>query len=110
MANEIIVSRGTLRENNIERKKKMKDAQGTNIINPETIKIIRNLRAKGVMEKRDREYYVNFMTECLKMKYGDTKSLMSLIEDHAQEWCIEHGIIGYDYIANVNVSPKGKSK
>jgi len=27
---------------------------------------------------------------------------MSLIEDHGQEWCMNHGIIGYDYIVNVS--------
>ncbi len=53
----------------------MKDDQGTNIINPETIKIIRNLRQKGVIEKQDREYYITHMTECLRMKYGNGKSL-----------------------------------
>ena len=80
----------------------MKDKQGTNIINPETIKIIRNLRQKGVIEKQDREYYINHMTECLRMKYGNGKSLMTLIEDHGQEWSINHGIIGYEYIVNVS--------
>ncbi len=80
----------------------MKDDQGTNIINPETIKIIRNLRQKGILEKQDREYYINHMTECLRMKYGNGKSLMTLIEDHGQEWCINHGIIGYEYIVNVS--------
>lgn len=80
----------------------MKDEQGTNIINPETIKIIRNLRQKGILEKQDREYYINHMTECLRMKYGNGKSLMTLIEDHGQEWCINHGIIGYEYIVNVS--------
>ncbi len=80
----------------------MKDEQGTNIINPETMKIIRNLREKGVMEKQNRDYYINIMTECLRLKFGESKSMMTLIEDHGQEWCINHGIIGYDYIANVS--------
>ncbi len=80
----------------------MKDEQGTNIINPETMKIIRNLREKGVLEKQDREYYVNLMVESLSLKHGNGKSTMSLIEDHGQEWCMNHGIIGYDYIVNLS--------
>ncbi len=43
----------------------MKDEQGTNIINPETMKIIRNLQQKGSTEKQDRDYYINLMSECL---------------------------------------------
>lgn len=89
----------------------MKDAQGTNIINPETMKIVRNLRQKGVLEKQDREYYINLMIESLSLKYGNGKSLMTLIEDHGQEWCINHGIIGYDYIVNVSfANPRNVNK
>ncbi|MFQ5709431.1 MAG: hypothetical protein ACE5HO_18390 [bacterium] len=80
----------------------MQDEQGLNIINPETIKIIRNLRQKGFVEKQNREYYINLMIECLTMKYGNEKTPMTLIENHGQEWCINHGIIGYDYIVNVS--------
>jgi len=73
----------------------MKDAQGTHIINPETIKIIRNLRAKALSEGKDKEFYLNQVIE----KYSVP---MRILESHAQEWCIENGIFGYEYIANVS--------
>ena len=37
----------------------MKDEQGTHVINPETIRIIRNLRAKATHEGKDRDFYLN---------------------------------------------------
>jgi len=80
----------------------MKDDQGNAIVNPETIKIIRNLRQKGSLEKQDRDYYINLMLECLRLRFGDKKTPMALIEEHGQEWCMTHGIIGYDYIVNAS--------
>lgn len=71
-------------------------------INPETMKIIRNLRGKAVHEGRDRECYINQIIA----KYS---SPMTIMENHATEWCIENRIIGYDYIVSVvNVMPVGR--
>jgi len=73
----------------------MKDQQGTHIVNPETMKIIRNLRGKAVHEGRDRDYYLDLMVK----KYSNP---MLIAENHATEFCIDHGIIGYEYITNVS--------
>ena len=80
----------------------MKDSQGTNIINPETMKIIRNLRQKALHENKGRDYYVNLMVNSLKLKHPG-RTNMTLTEDYGQQWCIEHGIIGYEYIVNCTV-------
>ena len=74
----------------------MKDSQGTNIINPETIKIIRNLRAKATHEgKGNRDYYLDQIIK----NYSEP---MRILEIHAREWCMANGINSYDYIANVS--------
>ena len=78
----------------------MKDKQGCHIVNEETINIIRNLRQKAIHEKRPREYYVNLILE--------SWTPMRIIEEHAQEWCIEHGIIGYDYITRTRLNVRKK--
>ncbi|MFB3101305.1 MAG: hypothetical protein ACE1ZM_07670 [Gammaproteobacteria bacterium] len=80
----------------------MKDKQGTNIINPETIKIIRNLRGKALSEGKDRDFYLNQIIK----KYSQP---MRILESHAQEWCIENGIIGYEFIANLSIPNVRKS-
>jgi len=83
----------------------MKDSQGTYIVNPETIKIIRNLRSKAVHEDKDREYYINkfLIDNALRIQTkGITK--MEAFERYAQDWCLDHGIIGYDYITNASLN------
>jgi len=88
----------------------LKDEQGYNVINEETIKIIRNLRQKAVFEKLDREHYINQMLTDLVLKIHTQKlSPMSLIEKYGQEWCLVNGIIGYDYICSVSVNPQKRS-
>ena len=88
----------------------MKDEQGIVITNPETMKIIRNLRGKAVHEGKKREHYIEMMIKSLQVKYPYEPFDMELIEDHGQEWCLYHGIIGYDYIVttNVNTDKSGK--
>jgi len=76
----------------------MKDAQGANIVNPETMKIIRNLRQKAIHENRDREYYINQIL--------DYYTPMQIFEEHAQGWCLKNNIVGYDYIVNAGVKTK----
>jgi len=76
----------------------MKNAQGTHILNPETMKIIRNIRQKAIYENKEREYYINqILAHYTPMK---------ILEDHAQGWCLENNIVGYDYIVNVGVKTK----
>jgi len=79
----------------------MKDQQGTHIINLETTKIIRNLRGKAIHEGRDRDYYLDLMIK----KYSNP---MLILENHATEFCIDNGIIGYDYITNVSLNVRRK--
>ena len=87
----------------------MKDQQGTHIINPETMFIIRNLRQKALSEGKDREHYINcFLADhALKMQI-ERLSSMAAFEEYGQKWCIEQGIIGYDYICNVNLNVRRK--
>jgi len=88
----------------------MKDEQGTKIINPETVRIIRNLRQKAVFEKLDREHYINQMLTDLVLKTHTQKlSPMSLIEEDGQWWCLVNGIIGYEYICSVSVNLQKRS-
>jgi len=85
----------------------MKNAQGTNIINPETIKIIRNLRQKGFIEKQDREYYINQMLADIMLEaHSKRLSKMGAIEEFGQNWCLKNGIVGYDYIWILDVGTK----
>ncbi len=84
------------------RLKNMKDQQGTNIVNPETIKIIRNLRGKALDEGKDRDYYLNLMIE----KYSNP---MVIFENHAMEFCIENQIIGYEFITITSLNVRGES-
>ena len=82
----------------------MKDEQGTNIINPETMKIIRNLREKAKYEGKDREFYINsFRTDYALTLQTEILTAMAALERYGQEWCIKNGIIGFDYITSVNV-------
>jgi hypothetical protein len=81
----------------------MKDDQGTNIINPETIKIIRNLRGKALMEEKTRDHYLDMMVRYLR-KYHNGNSDMELIENYGQKWCFDRGIIGYEYITNITLT------
>lgn len=79
----------------------MKDSQGTNIINPETMKIIRNLHQKANHEGKDREFYINqFLTDNILKMQGITK--MEALERYGQAWCIKQGILGYEYICGIN--------
>jgi len=65
-------------------------------INPETMKIIRNLRAKAIYDGLEKEHYLNQILN--KFSFP-----MTIMENHAQKWCIENGIYGYEYIAGVDV-------
>jgi hypothetical protein len=87
----------------------MKDEQGTVIPNPETIKVINNLRGKARFEGKDRNYYLDLMVKCLRIKHKGGSD-MGLVDDYGQQWCIQNGIIGYDYIVSIsvkNIRPKG---
>jgi len=80
-----------------------KDAQGTNIINPETFKIIRNLRQKALLESLPKEYYINqFLIDNTLNIHIERISPTRAFEKYAQEWCISQRIIGYDYIWNLS--------
>ena len=87
----------------------MKDSQGTHIINPETIKIIRNLRGKAVHEGLTREHYIErFREKYSLVKQNEGISWMALAEEYLQEWCMKNGIIGYDYIASLSLNVRRK--
>ena len=81
----------------------MKDSQGTHIINPETLKIIRNLRGKATSEGKPRDFYLNQITK----KHSNA---MLILENHAQQWCIDNGIFGYEYIVNVSLAHVRRKK
>ena len=81
----------------------MKDPQGTNVINPETMLIIRNLRQKAIHEDKGRDFYVDsFLTDYTLIMHAEGLTPMAAFELYGQEWCIKNNIIGYDYIANVS--------
>jgi len=83
----------------------MKDEQGCNVINEETIRIIRNLRQKALFEELDKDYYINQMLADLALKTHIEKlTLMASLEKYGQEWCLRKGIIGYEYICSVSVN------
>ena len=89
----------------------LKDSQGTNILNPETTKIIRNLRGKAVHEDKDREFYINkFLTDNALNIQTEGITKMEAFERYAQKWCIAQGIIGYEYIVNVSFANVRRKK
>ncbi len=77
----------------------MTDEQGVKIINPETMLIIRNLRQKALYERRNQEFYIDLMLSDIMLK-AHLKNLthMGAIEEDGQEWCLNNGITGYEYI------------
>lgn len=82
----------------------VKDAQGTNIIDPETLKIIRNLRSKATIEGFHRDYYINKMlADFVIEKHTNNLSGMDVVQMYGQDWCIKHGIIGYEYICKLQL-------
>ena len=89
----------------------MKDEQGASIINPETIKIIRNLREKANHEQKSRDFYIDrFIVDTVIKMSGEKLTAMAAMEKYGQQWCLENGIIGFDYITNVTVGAKGETK
>ena len=85
----------------------MKDEQGTNIVNPETMKIIRNLRGKATHEGKDKDFYVNsFLADNVIRMQTEGLSAMAAMEKYGQKWCLERGIVGYGNIASVIVRSK----
>lgn len=82
----------------------MKDSQGTNIINPETILIIRNLRQKAIHEGKGREFYINaFLTDYALIMHSKKLTPMATLEEHGQQWCLDNNIVGYEFISTSNI-------
>ena len=81
----------------------MKDSQGAHIVNPETTKIIRNLRGKAIHEGKNRDFYLNsFLADYALTTHDQGLSSMAAFELYGQKWCLDNGIIGYEYITNVS--------
>ncbi|RME02195.1 MAG: hypothetical protein D6814_00040 [Calditrichaeota bacterium] len=88
---------------------------------PETLKLIRNLKQMGrlnqamddLLKRHLADWFVskNLLSFEEVLQRAREKNLVGfathdIFDQHLQEWCIEHGIIGTDYIADLSIKAR----